>query len=203
MELIHINSSKLKIMLSKADMLEYELDCDTFNYDNTETRRAFWNILKEVKTRTGFDAAADRVFIQLYPSKDGGCEIYVTKVGALCRGERSLPGPITYGPSKLLPEGEREKINLSFMFCDIEQMLAACRLATRTGQINSSDAWIDENGVLYLFVEASAESADTAFLSGILNEFGTPVSNPDYVTYIKEHGRAFCESNAVEILSVL
>ncbi len=203
MELILINSSKLKIMLTKDDMTQYDLDCGTLNYDNTETRRAFWNILDEAKHRTGFDAAADRVFIQLYPSKEGGCEMYVTKVGTLCRGERKLPGPITYGPSKLLPDGACENLRLSFMFQNVSQMISACRLATRSGHISTSDAWVDENGSCYLFAEASDTSADTAFLSGILNEFGTPVVSSDYITYIKEHGRAFCVSNAVETLSVL
>ena len=80
MELILINSNKLKIMLTEADMIQYELDFNTINYDNIETRRAFWNILDEAKHRTGFDAASDRIFIQLYPSKEGGCEMYVTKV---------------------------------------------------------------------------------------------------------------------------
>lgn len=58
MELILISDSKLKIMLTRDDMQQYALDCDTIDYDNTETRRAFWNILDEAKHRTGFDAAA-------------------------------------------------------------------------------------------------------------------------------------------------
>ncbi len=203
MELILINSSKLKIMLTKDDMIQYELDCGTINYDNTETRRAFWNILDEAKHRTGFDAAADRVFIQLYPSKEGGCEMYVTKVGSLCRGERKLPGPITYGPSKLFPDGASENLKLSFMFSNVGQMISACRLATRSGQISASDAWIDESGACYLFAEASETNADTAFLVGIMNEFGTPVASSDYITYIKEHGRAFCAGNAVETLAAM
>ena len=71
MELILISDSKLKIMLTRDDMQQYALNCDTIDYDNTETRRAFWSILDEAKHRTGFDAAAERVFIQLYPSKEG------------------------------------------------------------------------------------------------------------------------------------
>ena len=82
MELIVINENKLKITLSESDMKQYSLDCNTVDYDNTETRKAFWSILDEVKQKTGFDAASQKIFVQLYPSKKGGCEMYVTKLGA-------------------------------------------------------------------------------------------------------------------------
>ena len=67
MELIRIGDSKLKITLTSDDMTQYDLDCDTMDYDNTETRKAFWDILDHAKQITGFDAAGDRVFVQLYP----------------------------------------------------------------------------------------------------------------------------------------
>ncbi|MGI6753692.1 MAG: adaptor protein MecA [Eubacteriales bacterium] len=201
MELILINSNKLKIMLTEADMIQYELDFNTINYDNIETRRAFWNILDEAKHRTGFDAASDRIFIQLYPSKEGGCEMYVTKVGTLLGEDKKVRDPITYGPSILLPEGTSEKAELSFMFTGIGLLIAACRLATRSSQITESCAWIDENGTCYLFARTEEGSVDTAFLSGTLHEFGTPVDCEYYITYLKEHGRALCESRAVETLA--
>jgi negative regulator of genetic competence, sporulation and motility len=98
MELIRIGDSKLKITLTSDDMTQYDLDCDTMDYDNSETRKAFWDILDHAKQITGFDAAGDRVFVQLYPSKKGGCEMYVTKLGLICADRR---------------EGERNKIRKS------------------------------------------------------------------------------------------
>ena len=83
MELLLISDSKLKVMLSEEDMRRYDLNAETVNYENTETRRAFWKILDEAKERTGFDAASDKVLIQLYPSRDGGCELFVTKLGLI------------------------------------------------------------------------------------------------------------------------
>ena len=89
MELIMISESKLKIMLTSEDMKEYSLNYDNLSYENTETRRAFWSILDEAKHRTGFDAASERVFVQVYPSKKGGCEMYVTKLGILSGKKRA------------------------------------------------------------------------------------------------------------------
>lgn len=201
MELILINSGKLKIMLSEEDMLEYELNCDAADYDTTETRRAFWNILAEAKERTGFDAASERVFIQLYPSKAGGCEMYVTKVGLRSGPERRIAGPISCGPTKLLPGGAGEIMQIAFMFEHVGDMIAACRLAASREEISESHAWVDERGGAYLFAEIRAEGGDAAYLSGVMNEFGSPIENPNLAAYIKEHGRPLCVKNAVEVLS--
>ncbi|MBE6631128.1 MAG: adaptor protein MecA [Ruminococcaceae bacterium] len=81
MELRLLNSNKLKVMLSEKDLSDYSLSCETIDYANTETRKAFWSIFDEAKHQTGFDAAKEKVYIQVYPKTDGGCEMYVTKLG--------------------------------------------------------------------------------------------------------------------------
>lgn len=50
-------------------MIKYDLTCDKIDYDNTETRKAVWSILDYAKHETGFDAAAGRIYIQVYPEK--------------------------------------------------------------------------------------------------------------------------------------
>lgn len=198
MELIMINDSKLKIMLTEEDMQRFALDCSSVNYDNTETRRAFWSILDEAKHQTGFDAASDRVFIQLYPSKEGGCEMYVTKVGLLCASARrqALKSSVLIGSGNTAPKP------LVFAFDSLGTMISACRL-TRTRESSwQSTAWMDEMGICYLF--AFPESDDESeFLSGIMSEFGGPVDTDKINTYIKEHGKEICAEHAFETLSVL
>ena len=93
MELHLIGVNKLKVTLTPDDMSQYALTCDTIDYDNTTTRRAFWDILDKARSRTGFDAASDRVFIQVYPNKSGGGDMYVTKISALSEEQKqSLAG---------------------------------------------------------------------------------------------------------------
>ena len=186
MELIFINDTKLKIILNDADMEYYRLDCNCVNYNNTETRRAFWDILDEAKHKTGFDAASDKVFIQLYPSKEGGCEMYVTKL--------NLPCP---------PNQKSLQISqpIVAMFKTLKDMIYACRLIKQFSIICNSSAWIDENKICYLLLESDSNSL-TSNLSSILNEFGSDISNDNFITYIKEHGKTICENCAVEKLSV-
>ena len=81
MELIIISQSKLKIMLSPPDMQHYELQADNLSCATEHTRRAFRHIFDDAKSRVGFETEGERLFVQLYASRDGGCEIFVTKMG--------------------------------------------------------------------------------------------------------------------------
>lgn len=197
MELILINDTKLKIMLTEEDMVHYDLDCTCANYDNTETRRAFWNILDEAKHRTGFDAASDRVFIQLYPSKEGGCEMYVTKVGLLCTSQDQNQKPRLHATLH-----QNKAKTLIFGFDTLRHMISACRLIGNAFTA-FSHAWIDEAGICYLFLDSdSDEDTNLNRICGVINEFGYTIQANNISEYIKEHGKILFENYAVEKLSV-
>jgi negative regulator of genetic competence, sporulation and motility len=214
MELIRIGDSKLKITLTSDDMTQYDLDCDTMDYDNSETRKAFWDILDHAKQITGFDAAGDRVFVQLYPSKKGGCEMYVTKLGLICadrrEGERththlSRPAHGTHGVSApaLTPreDGERDRLG-AYRFEGLHDLLCVCRQLARRGYDAQSSAYRDEKDRFYLILRERGEGCrlscgDFCFIT----EFGTPENAETVRLYISEHGAPICEGNAVSTLS--
>ena len=157
MELIMISDSKLKIMLTSEDMKEYSLDCNTLSYENTETRRAFWSILDEAKHRTGFDAASERVFVQVYPSKKGGCEMYVTKLGIFSGKKRAdnedgdirINDDVRGGGMKNCEETittserflSRRKRIYAFRFDGIDPFLGACKRLYTSGYEGESSAY--------------------------------------------------------------
>ena len=78
MELIPINNSKLKIMLDESDMKEYNIS-DEADCANGETRQAIRHILDRARDQIGFNTEGSEIFVQLYTSKRGGCELFVTK----------------------------------------------------------------------------------------------------------------------------
>ncbi len=187
MELILISSSKLKIMLSPDDMREHRLCCDSVDYGNTETRRAFWSILDEAKQQTGFDAASSRVYIQLYPSRSGGCELYVTKLLQKA-DERRTEKP---------PDGRE----LTFRFEGVSPLLCVCRRLSLTGFDCSASAYFDEEqrAWLCIFGVDDSELDRLAFIS----EFGEECDPPSAHAYIDEHGHCICTDSAVERLAGL
>lgn len=197
MELILINDSKLKIMLTQEDMTRYELDCASADYDSTETRRAFWSILDEAKHRTGFDAARDKVFIQLYPSREGGCEMFVTKVGLVNGGEqRSRPQKKTSQRSA----ASSKPTELAFCFGCLDELLECCRLLSRIHPLSS--AYAGEGGEWYLFLSPQDDD-DSHLAKCVLNEFGSAVDAERLRLYISEHGQRIVSDVAISQLSAL
>lgn len=95
MELIRIGEGKLKVMLTEEDMALYALDDTASDCSGTETRRAVFAILDAAKAQIGFDAARDRVCIQMFRGRAGGCELFVSCTE---KGGRALP------PALRLPE---------------------------------------------------------------------------------------------------
>jgi negative regulator of genetic competence, sporulation and motility len=132
MDLIYINDHKLKIMLSEIDMKEYALDSENLDYENRETRARFWNILNKASENTGFDFEGGKIFIQLYPSKEGGCEMYVTKIGGLSRRHDGE------APENRLAEGKRIG---AYSFIRLEDLISVCRRLSSLGYSEKSSAW--------------------------------------------------------------
>lgn len=81
MELILISNTKLKIMLNESDMQKYSIgsDCDCAE---ASTRKAIRSLLECAKEQIGFNTSGEEIFVQLYTSRDGGCELFVTKCAA-------------------------------------------------------------------------------------------------------------------------
>jgi negative regulator of genetic competence, sporulation and motility len=210
MELIRISSSKLKIMLTGEDMKKYALDAESADYDNTATRRAFWSILDDAKNQSGFNAAGDRIFIQLYPSKDGGCEMFVTKMGLLCAsdGEDKKAARVDGRAVKTRiertgePDG-RERVG-SYVFSELASLLAVCRQLLARKWRGKSEAYRGRDGRCHLIlVERTRDLSATLDRLSFISEFGKAENNDTVRLYIREHGTCICEKNAVQTLGVL
>lgn len=194
MELILINSGKLKIMMTREDMAQYDLRCESMDYDNAETRHALWSLLDEAKHRTGFDAAKERVFIQLYPSKGGGCEMYITKMG-----EKESPG--SSGPFRKV-EGGMTRTGI-YSFERFDWLAAACRGLFLSGNRVESSAYYDKEKRVYYLVLSEPKKPPSARRDAwvFIGEFGRSENAAQTRLYIKERCVCICRENAVQTLS--
>ena len=214
MELILISDSKLKITLTPDDLALYELDCNTIDYDKTETRQALREIFEQVKDMTGFDAAGDRLFIQLYPSRAGGCEMYVTKLGTVCaegreresEPMRALPHPrgerhSAVAPTLLPVSGERERTG-AYRFECLRDLISVCRHLASRGYGAYSAAYRDERDRYFLLLRERASVFGVPEREfSFITEFGTPENFETLRLYISEHASPICEENAVATLA--
>lgn len=84
MELILIDQTKLKIMLTAPDLQHYELAperLEAMSCTDEHTRNAFRHIFDDAEAQIGFHTSGEKLFVQMFTSKCGGCEIFVTRLG--------------------------------------------------------------------------------------------------------------------------
>ena len=209
MEIIMISDNKLKVMLCKEDLSHFELKPEQLDYSNTETKRMFWDVLNRAKHQTGFDTDGQRVLVQLYPSKEGGCEMFVTKIGLLhsddCSKDKSNSNEKKYSELNNLKKSSNTAFSYSaFRFENTEEMLEVCRRLASIGYIGESSAYFCENGKKYLFlsdVDFSEFAPPDEF--SFISEYGELESSKKLIYYLSEHGKAICEHDAVSTLSKL
>ncbi len=199
MELILISAGKLKIMLTDSDMKKYDLKAEAVDYNNTETRRAFWNILDDAKHETGFDAASDRLFIQMYPSKDGGCEMFVTKLETLPHETKS--GDKRKGRPALEETG-REYLAV-YSFDKLDPLICVCRRLLQNNWLGKSRAYREPDGKCYLFLSECVSEGRRAMRHATISEYGISEHAETALLYIKEYADTLCEAHAVETLGIL
>ena len=188
MELIRISEGKLKIMLTPPDMEKYHLSCDELDCTSEDTREAFRHIFDDACAEVDFKADGERLFIQLYTSRGGGCEIFVTKIqspavrsdSALTSPERALIERIVEsgdsdGAQKSINSGKQDKLmNISarekeiataprlcphvFAFDGLSPLISVCRRLSAIKADCESRAYIDKNDVSFLVLYLPAGS---------------------------------------------
>ena len=190
MELLRIGDNKLKVTLTGEDMERFCIATDTMDYDTTETRRAFWQILDEAKHQTGFDAGSGRIFVQVYASRAGGCEMYVTLEG------ESEPTAEAAAP-------RREGI---YVFSGLTYLLDVCAALTELGYREESSAYVAD-GEYYLVIrerECFGGLGSRAVSEyGFIEEYGARLLGGVRLAYLRERGTPIVESEAVETLGAL
>lgn len=195
MEFLLIGESKIKIVLSREEAEGYGLDSGTPDVSGPVARRAFWRILDRAKAEVGFDPAGDKVLIQVYPIKNGGCEIFVTKLGILSESS-----------ARLVSKSDRiamlSKKRSLYAFDNIEDIIAAS-VAVRSisREISPKSDVYTDGKKYYLSIEEYGKGGEPIEFPCIL-EFGTGLT-AELSGYICEHADCLTEGDGIERFSSL
>ena len=209
MELIRISNRKLKIMLTPTDMSHFELESDTLGEDFANTHRAFRLLLAELKDRVGFDADDRHISVQYFPSREGGCEMFISNLQE--NEEHGENTALSKAQSKtaLQPRlGRRQsdcfRRDFAYRFSRLEDLITVCYRLSAIDYICESSAYRDEQGQYYLFLIALSSSPfSIPDEIGFIVEYGSIENAAARRMYLREHGIAICEQNAIISLSKL
>ena len=203
MELIRISDSKLKIMLTPMDMRQFELSTDNFYDDSEKMHRSFRLLLDEVRRQSGFEADDHRISVQYFPSREGGCEMFISNLS----GERDR-GTCALTPAQEIKPATRTRgsfcRSFAYRFEGLDELLSVCRRLLPMDYITASSAYRDDTGRYYLILNTYAASpfAMPEELYFVV-EYGSIENAAQLRLYLAEHGAVVCAEDAVGTLGAI
>ena len=93
MEILQFDGGRMKITLTKEELAVYEIDLESAKNDAGRVKEALETLLALAEEQTGTHTDRQAYYIQLFPSRDGGCELYVLKKAAATDARPRLPAP--------------------------------------------------------------------------------------------------------------
>ena len=147
------------------------------------------------KVEVGFDPSGDKVLIQLYPIKNGGCEIFVTKLGI-------LPDTSARLVSKSNKVAMLSKKKSLYLFDDLEDIIRAAKavIAISCDAIPDGDVYFMDDKY-YLSIEEYGKGGEPIEFPCIL-EFGVGLT-ADILTCVSEHALRLTNGDGIEKFSLL
>ena len=204
MELIRISDRKLKIMLTASDMSHFEMNAERLGENTEQMRRSFRMLMKEVRRKIAFELDDRRVSVQYFPSREGGCEMFVSC--SLQEEEQKKVLPILSGsklPVKPAREPEKRQKETAYQMETLQDLLHACQRLQINSFPGESKAYKSDCGQYVLLLRFLTECpfslpAEITFLS----EYGKLCNTEQTKLYILEHANLISD-RAVEELSRL
>ena len=182
MELIVISESKIKLMLTRDDMDHYR----------GTTAEVLREIMQDARKQCGCAGMEGRLYVQMYPSRGGGCELFVTKLRERCRAEENGAEEDRVLTDYRKYIFEERGSHIIYAFDSMNHLLGTCGRLAQLGYSGSSMAYHDRAaGKFYLLLECETHIA--------VEYFGNLCPSRLFC-YISEHCDLFC-TGAVEKLA--
>ena len=188
MEILQIDGDRFILSLSAVDVEKYRFA--------VRRKESLALIMSDLRDKYGFDGTCGRVRVEMYESKKGGCELFLTRLGdRRTKGESTL----TYRTNENNLCEYRKYINREereiYVFPSVNDLLFACSLLEKSGYTGRSEVYADtDSHKTYLILDMQS-----AYPSEALGSL-CPSSIENYVL---EHCKKLYGDHAVKILSEL
>jgi negative regulator of genetic competence, sporulation and motility len=187
MEIMKITDTSIKISLCATEAQEYNLN-EECQLDTKEVKKSFARLLSKAKKEVGFKYAGENIVAEIFSSKDGGYEIFVSCLNL----EEKM-----YREKANSEKIQRQAQSVIYSFDELEDLLlVSSRLAKLELGIKSS-LYLDESSKKYYLILDGVSKKD-AFL-GFISEYAMPVKS-NHITYIYEYTKCIVKGNAISRL---
>lgn len=180
-----LSANTVKITLTRQDMSEYSIRSESLRDRTAESKRSLTRFLKRFQSESSLfpGRSADRLFLEAFPSADGGCVVYVSTLGV-----DPLPG-------------DNDKSGEAVLMCAADTLDELSRLsAAISGRVGKSELYRISGGWCLIL---TADQSAVPYLSRVIEEYGELSDDTLDIACAAEHGTPVCRENAVNALSAL
>lgn len=191
MEYILISEDKLKIILTRQELDARDVSVDELDYENPLARGIVEGLLDYAKDNLGFDTSKRKLLIQLFPSRDGGCELFVTRLGKKeDKSKENRSGDVGRKVPRVRPR--------AFSFESLGGLLSLCKRLKSSGYLPQGSVWVDLQGQWFLTL--TGEDTELDRVLGVIAEYGEEQSYTATSLYLCEHARELYSGVAIAAL---
>ncbi|MBE5822239.1 MAG: adaptor protein MecA [Clostridiales bacterium] len=198
MKIEKIDDNKLKIFLSKQDLLDKNIDLYRLSKNSFDTQEIFWDILHEAEMTCDFDLSDSQILVEGNYSVSEGFILTVTKIG---NGVNIENNSLRHPPELKVRRKEaniENNVNI-YMFNSFEDFVAFSNKFKRFPQkyINTLFKYNDKYFlVLYNLNENKKLQNKVHF---VLSEYSNHIQNSSlFESRLIEYGEVIIENNAIQ-----
>lgn len=198
MKIEKINENKLKIFLSKQDLLDKNIDIYKLSKNSFDTQEIFWEILHEAEISCDFDLSDSQILVEGSYSITEGFILTVTRLVNSVNIEENL--------SKHIPKlkVKRKKIDIEnnlniYLFNSFDDFVLFCGKFKRFPQkyINTLFKYEDKYFLVMYNLSENKKLQDKVHC--MLSEFSDYIENPIiFESKLIEFGEIVIKTNAIQ-----
>ena len=183
MEFMKIGHDSLKITLSAKEAKMYDLE-EGSTLDSEEMKNTFTKLLLRAKKEIGYRYAGERVVAEIFSSKNGGCEIFLSYADDQAGEQRETK--------------YKKTLSSVFMSERLEDVILLFKRIKDVGFRGKSSLYLDEINERYYIILEDREIKDGKYL--FVHEYARQQKS-NSIAYIEEHCKGIKEHKAVEYFS--
>ena len=200
-----LNENKIRIILSNQDLIEKNIDFNSFMSNSIETQDLFLDMLEEAEEKVGFVTRDYKIKIEALAMESGDFVVLVTRFD----NKENTQVPTKIKNKRITAKRKSVALNsecLVYAFKSFDDFCMFSNYASSTKNylnISKSVVLYTYNSNYFLvFTKLDRNHAYIKQFYALITEFASCITNPDLFTRkLNERGKIVIKNNAIKICS--
>ena len=184
MEILRIGKYAVKVSLDTEEALKYRL-LSKEQINESDMKAEIERLLERVTEKIDFTYLGRKLFTEIYPSKNGGCEVFISTI-SLDEGKNA--------------DARKNRFSSLYAVETIERLLKMCFRLNEINFNGKSSVFYDDEGKRYYLILENVFTKEIKY--AFLTEYAKQIKS-SAIAYIKEHYKCIIKKNGVKRLAEL